>query len=219
MSNKENIEIAVKNEADTEAKRMIEKLIGLIPEPEGTEINLREEESKKISKLREKGFSNEEIAEFVNKDVTLVKLSYQDRRPCFKEALFNRKYIEFELAKKIQSVLEKHGSEFVQEDMEKVAVINFDLNGLKALNDLGGHAKGDRGLGILAEILQGGKTVRWLKEKGINSIPFTQGGDEFGLLISSESTNLTELKQEIERSFFEEVRDNEEAMGLLDFRD
>ncbi len=198
-----------------EAESKIEKLLSLIPEPEGSDINLRTEEKNRVLLLKEKGFSPEEIVEFVKNDVNLIKLSYQDRRPCFKEPLFNRKYIEFELAKKVGSAFEK--KELSKPDLEKIAIINFDLNGLKALNDLGGHTSGDRGLGILAEILQNGETIKWLKENGVDSIPFTQGGDEFGALLSSDEKNLNEIRNEVERRFFEEVKSNKEATGLIDF--
>lgn len=218
---------------------------------EKSEIDLRKEEEKRIELLRKKGFSSQEIADFVNRDVTLIKTSYQDRRPCFKEAIFNRKYIEAELFKKLQKI-----SPNDIEAKNRVAVINFDLNGLKALNDLGGHSAGDRGLGIFAEILQGKKpapkkkepdakkdgdlsekkeenksdpekkndleenkegTVWWLNSIGINTTPFTQGGDEFGILLSSDTVNIKELEAEIKSRFIKEIVTNEEARKLIVF--
>lgn len=191
------------------------------------EIDLRKEEEQRIGLLRKKGFSSQEVAEFIKRDVDLIKMSYQDRRPCFKEAIFNRKYIEAELFKKLQKI-----SPDDIEAKNRIAVINFDLNGLKALNDLGGHSTGDRGLGILAEILQGKKpdlnkneslvenkegTVVWLRSIGINIIPFTQGGDEFGILLSSDTVNIKELEGEIKSRFVKEIVTNEEARKLIIF--
>lgn len=205
----------------------ISRYLESIPKEDDSEMNLREEEEARIDLLKKRGLSSQEIAEIVKKDTDLIKLSYQDRRPCFKEAIFNRKYIEAELFKKIQKINQND-----PEARDRVAMISLDLNGLKALNDIGGHSAGDRGLGIMAEILQGKKpdpnnerklienqegTVSWLKTLGINSIPFTQGGDEFGILIYSDSTNIKEIEKEIKSRFVKEIVTNEEARKILKF--
>lgn len=196
-----------------EAEDQIQEYLNAIPIAEGSELDLKKEEEKRIEILRKIGLGSEEIAEFVRKDVTLIKLSYQDRRPCFQNALFNRKYIESELFKKIESAL---AGDITIENLSKTAVVNFDLNGLKAMNDLGGHLNGDRGLGYFAEMIQEGKTIKWLKTIGIESIPYTQGGDEFGVLLSGK-TDLGAMREEIEKNIFNEVRDFD-ASDLIDFK-
>ncbi|MBR5997015.1 MAG: GGDEF domain-containing protein [Bacilli bacterium] len=64
-------------------------------------------------------------------------------------------------------------------DIEKMGrsitgIIEFDMNGLKYLNDNFGHAEGDKGLKTIAEIAK--------KAAKRNMYPYRVGGDEFAVL-------------------------------------
>ncbi|KKQ81750.1 MAG: Diguanylate cyclase with PAS/PAC sensor [Parcubacteria group bacterium GW2011_GWF2_38_76] len=195
---------------EKDATQKISEYLEAIPEQE-----MREEENAIINELKEHGFKTEEISKFVRRDVTRIKLAYQDNRTCFDEALSNRKYIETKLFKEIKSGIETENPE---EKLKRVAVVNFDLNGLKSINDLMGHGKGDLALKTFAKIIQNGETVKWLEEeKKVEVTPFAQGGDEFGVYLNGEA-NLNELRDEIEKRFFEEAS-KADTSEMFDFSD
>jgi GGDEF domain-containing protein len=93
--------------------------------------------------------------------------------------------------------------------------MNLDMNGLKAINDIGGHTAGNDALKMFADILKSGKTTEWLKEMGLEVTSSAEGGDEFGIVISG-NVNLQPILGEIQDRYFQEVK-NSDASGLIDF--
>jgi GGDEF domain-containing protein len=71
---------------------------------------------------------------------------------------------------------------------ENTAIAFFDVNGLKAVNDhsLGKHNSGDLFLEGVSDVFNGGRTVRWLEEKGIIFHQARKSGDEFMCVISAD---------------------------------
>lgn len=72
------------------------------------------------------------------------------------------------------------------EDIDKNAIIFFDLDGLKAVNDISGHSAGDEFLKISSEIFNNGKTFYWLRRIGLKVVSAHRSGDEFMVLISGD---------------------------------
>jgi diguanylate cyclase (GGDEF)-like protein len=80
--------------------------------------------------------------------------------------LFNRRAFSRELARAI-SLAERYD--------EDLALVFFDLNGFKIINDTHGHAAGDAVLAHVADILR--SNVR------VSDIAGRLGGDEFGIIL------------------------------------
>lgn len=129
--------------------------------------------------------------------------------------LFTREFIVDKLGDILNDLFKNEITEI--EDLQKVAVIFFDLNGLKALNDggVGKHAAGDQALQIFSNILKDGETTSWLKDQGVKVIPARQSGDEFLLLVQG-NKDLREILEEARQRYYEEVK-NSNASHLFDF--
>jgi len=62
----------------------------------------------------------------------------------------------------------------------------FDMNGLKAVNDLVGHPVGDEYLRRVVQVFTNGKTTAGLREQGINVFVAMNGGDEVVVVLSDD---------------------------------
>jgi len=78
------------------------------------------------------------------------------------------------------------------EDLDRTAMIFFDVDGLKAVNDksLGLHKAGDIYLKKIAETFNSGRTTQWLESLGFEVSPARRSGDEFMYAIKA-NTPLT----------------------------
>lgn len=127
----------------------------------------------------------------------------------------NKGFAKFEAQQAISEILEHDPS---PEDLKRVARISFDLNGLKAVNDLNAsHEQGDAYLLLVKNVLEDSEIMAFAAQKGLKYIATRDGGDEFGLIITSSSEikadSLNELRQKIE----EKLSSNVEAANCLDF--
>ena len=87
--------------------------------------------------------------------------------------------------------------DFSKYKAEITAVIQFDMNGLKYLNDNFGHQEGDKGLVFIAKAILDNATAKMY--------PYRLGGDEFIILAINESEDkvlkfIEEFKTQIETS-------------------
>lgn len=110
------------------------------------------------------------------------------------------------------------------DDFKKVARISIDANGLKAVNDLnrGDHSKGDIFLEIVASVIKDKQIISSFKEKGITLIPTSDGGDEFGIVVTAEQALDKNVLDTIMRSVNEKLLSDEkteEVQKALDFKD
>jgi len=94
-------------------------------------------------------FSAEEILTEAENLIRLEMLAYLDRRKYL--GMYNRQWAEHKIGEYIRKVVASPSKE--EKDLYTLGRVNFDLNGLKALNDLGGHAAGNKGLMLFANIL------------------------------------------------------------------
>ena len=149
----------------------------------------------------EKGaYDHEKMIEMVDQIVKKTMLAYMDNRQYLK--MFNRAYIEYRLTENIEKIIDKNPPQI--EDLHKIARINFDLNGLKALNDIGGHSNGNMGLELFSTILKDGDTVKKLQSMHIEVIASAEGGDEFGMTLYGD-TDLRPLLETIKEDFLNEI--------------
>ena len=110
------------------------------------------------------------------------------------------------------------------DDFKKVARISIDVNGLKAVNDLnrGDHSKGDIFLEIVARVIKDEQIIAIFKEQGVTLIPTSDGGDEFGIVVTADYALDKNILDAIMRSVNEELLSSEtteEVQKTLDFKD
>ncbi len=184
----------------------LEEMLAGIPREE-----LRQDERHRIEIYRTSNLAPEIVKELVAKDVELILLSYMDNREYL--GMPNRQFVEYKIYQFLDKLVEK--DEIKTEDLYKVARLNFDMNGLKALNDIGTHSSGNDGLSIFANIIKSGDTIKWLQSQGIECAASAEGGDEFGLILYGDQ-DLRPLIQEIEERLTQEVKEAK-ADRLIDF--
>ncbi len=145
--------------------------------------------------------SSDEVLSEAQNLVRLEMLAYLDRRKYL--GMYNRDWSEHKIRERIREIVSRENQE--ERDLYSLARVNFDLNGLKALNDLGGHEAGNKGLKLFANILNFGATTIWLRDElHLQVTPSAEGGDEFGLVISGD-LDLRAHVGEIAYKYFEEV--------------
>jgi GGDEF domain-containing protein len=165
-------------------------------------------------KTKEPVFTPEEIYREARTLVRLQMLAYLDRREYL--GMYNRRWAEHKISEYIRQIVARPS--MGDRDLYCLARVNFDLNGLKALNDLGGHEAGNKGLKLFANILNFGATTIWLRDElHLEVTSSAEGGDEFGLVIFGH-LNLRELAPTIVHRYFEEVY-AADVSHMLDFAD
>src|SRR3989344_1057764 len=180
----------------------------------GLPVEIANAVREKITFFKSKAcISQEECYREARQLVRLEMLAYMDRREYFN--IYNRRWSEHKLAQYIREVVAKKSHD--EKDLFTLARANLDVNGLKALNDLGGHEAGNKGLKLFANILNFGHTTLWLRDElGLTVTTSAEGGDEFGLVIYGDK-DLREYALEIKKRYGEEIW-NTEAGYLLDFK-
>ncbi|HEY4514741.1 MAG TPA: GGDEF domain-containing protein [Candidatus Paceibacterota bacterium] len=173
-------------------------------------------------------FKPAEILDEAKNLLRLEMLAYLDRRQYL--GMYNRRFAEHKIDDYVREVVGREKHE--ERDLYTLGRINFDLNGLKALNDLGGHDAGNKGLKLLANILNFGRTTLWLRDElKLTVIPSAEGGDEFGILLFGRIDLRSHIDDICKKYFFEvyeadvshlinfgskEVRDNLQMLGIAE---
>lgn len=140
---------------------------------------MREKVNNYTEMLEEAGVESEDILERATKYFAEeVQASYLDRR----FEIPNKSYLRIELVRIIDDLIEKNK---IEDKLEEVAILSFDVNGLKAVNDLSGHDNGDIYLQRIVEVLKSGETSQVLKESGFDIFLSSNGGDEFSIVVDS----------------------------------
>lgn len=204
LAEKKSLEDGVeKREVSAELKEMNEN--GKVPELVLEEINEKiqkkiEQYKKDIGEFKER-FKNvdaeilasqikfwEEKLDDYFKEIGLeyidtYELLYTDEK--FNIASYG--FLRKEMYKNIDSSFNAKNVKSVN-DIDKTAMMFFDLNGLKTVNDfaVNRHESGDKMLEVSADILENGKTKKWLEKLGLKVVPVHRSGDEFMVLISGE---------------------------------
>jgi len=119
--------------------------------------------------------------------IDAAELLYTDER--FDIANYN--FFRKTLYKSIDNIFAGKNNDSV-ESINKTAIMFLDVDGLKAVNDLGKnkHADGDKLLELTVDILENGKTKKWLDSLGLEVEVSHRSGDEFLILISGQELAL-----------------------------
>lgn len=154
-------------------KKNLEKEIAVLPP------SLRKEFERMIKRLKKYGLKDKEIIQEIKaRKREIKKIKYSDKR----FDLANKDYLIYRLFSLIGKIIRKNN--FKPEEFKKIGRLFFDLNGLKAINDLFSHQTGDKFLKRIALTLKKGETTRWLRQKmKIKTLISSEGGDEFGVLL------------------------------------
>lgn len=165
-------------EADKQLDALIDTLL------EGLPAELKQAVRKKVEfyKTKQPAFYNKEIYLEAKELVRLEMLAYLDRRQYL--AMYNRRWAEHKIFDGLIDIVSR--GDFGDVDLFSLARVNFDLNGLKALNDLAGHEAGNKGLERFALMLKSGETTGWLRQERLEVTPTAEGGDEFGMILKAD---------------------------------
>ncbi len=192
----------------------LEERIGNLPERAQGEVRSFER------KLADAGVANPgKRAELVEEKIVAFEQTYQDRRFTVKggEHMLNKAYAKEQAVSYLKEIL---GASPTPEDLKKIALLNADANGLKAVNDLSGsHEKGTEYLKRVAEVFADGASPEALrlKEIGIDSVlPVTAGGDEYSVLLRSSKAIAPEAMEEALRLYDKAIQ-RVDVSDLVDF--
>jgi GGDEF domain-containing protein len=144
----------------------------------------------------------------------ILKSAYEDAR----FGVENKPYAKLQTIKMIAELFDEIDVNI--NSLKKVARISFDLNGLKAVNDLtGSHEQGDQYLKMMIDVLRDEKVTAWLAERKIEAVITADGGDEFGMILRSSEAIDDELvyNELISGIIKTELWNDEEAKNVLDF--
>ena len=174
-------------------------------------------------KLVEAGVANPaKRAELAEEKIVAFEQTYQDRRFTVGENgehMLNKAYAKEQVVSELKELL---GDSPTKEDLKRIALLNFDANGLKAVNDLSGsHEKGTEYLKRIAEIFanKNSPEAKRMQELGITDIlAVTAGGDEYSVRIKSDKPIPPEAIEEAIR-MYEAAIQRIDASDLVDFND
>lgn len=155
----------------------------------------------------------EKADELVKKEIHKHYASYIDKR----FEMPNKAFAKHEIQKSIDDLI---GPEAKARDFKKIARLSFDLNGLKAVNDLnaGKHEYGDEYLRRVAGVFkdEDSKIRKALEKQNIKIFCAAEGGDEFGvLMLGEQEIDQDAISQAIEG--YNEMINGLDVADLLDF--
>lgn len=168
--------------------------------------NLSPQDSPEIYQEDIKNSLDEEIINYLTTNVdTRFDIVYEDHE----EKISTVGFVKDRAIDCIDEVFQNPESSL--EDLKKVALLSFDTDGLKPVNDLtASHTRGDEYLSLIAKVLHdpNSETNTWLREQGITEINPASGGggDEFYVLIKSNRPIPPELLSEAITRFQNEIR-------------
>lgn len=187
--------------------KKIDKILTGLPE------EIKENVGKKKAFYEGKGFSENEIFDEIKNLVKLELLAYTETKREY-IGLYNQKFSQRKTFWYIKEIIAR--KPLLEKDFYSFARLDFDMNGLKALNDLSGdYSVGSESLRVVSTILEKGKTTKWLREKGLEVFVSIEGGDEYGVLIYGDM-DLRQFSNEIINRYFKEVKETD-VSHLLDF--
>lgn len=188
-------------------ERKIDKILTGLPE------EIKENVGKKKAFYEGKGFSEDEIFDEIKNLVKLELLAYTETKREY-IGLYNQKFSQRKTFWYIKEIITR--KLLSEKDFYSFARLDFDMNGLKALNDLSGdYSVGSESLRMVSNILENGQTTKWLRNKKLEVFVSIEGGDEYGILIYGD-IDLRPLVDEILNKYFQEVKETK-VDHLIDF--
>lgn len=242
MPNYSEIETSEKKESFTDVERALEYLKKISLEeaekgpekkieeafkeiPKVTRERLQEKINEERKKLVELGLSEDKVDQFIAdraaEETQNFREGYEDKRFLVGgERMPKDEYAKIEILDEFDKIFES--GKPIKEELEKIARLSFDANGLKAANDLSGsHEKGTEFLRRIAEVFHNeeGPTRKWLREQGVSKfLATTGGGDEYSILLFSEKPIDASIINEAVRRFESEIAALD-VSDLVDFND
>lgn len=191
FENKENIKesiiearfLSLKEAKDREEKdgeQNVPKVLEQLPK------DLRVEVQDKFERFKAYGLTEKQLLFELKKEVRDLKSAYEDKR----FEIPNGSYLRHEIAHLVDTLVNE---KLNLTRIRGLGLINIDVNGLKAVNDIAGHEKGTQYLKRIVETLKNGHTTKDLEDNGIDVFVSSNGGDEFAIILSDD-VNLTEIK-------------------------
>lgn len=176
--------------------------------PEELKLKLEGDYRRLKGKIDDEDALKEEV-EFAGRN---IRESYMDRSL----EIPNKAFASLDLISKVDELFEEEPK---IDDLKKVAHVYFDLNGLKAVNDLGSHGFGDEYLALASEAIGSGEVRKVAEKHGIDPdyIVCREGGDEFGVVLKSDKP----IEEKALAEFIETAQgvlwNNERVANVLDF--
>jgi len=164
-------------------------------------------------RLKEKIPVEESLKEEVEFAGRNIREGYMDERL----EIPNKAFANMDLISKVDELFEEEPQ---IDDLKKVAHVYFDLNGLKAANDLGSHGLGDEYLALAAGAIKSEEVKEVAKRHGIDPdyiVCREGGGDEFGVTLKSDKPIEEEALSEFIETAQSVLWNNEKVANVLDF--
>lgn len=208
---------AARHEAETNGPKWVKDRSATLPDHAKRDVLAY------VKELEKDGIQDQGVlAKYAEERIIAFEQTYQDLRFTVGkgERMLNKAYAKEQAITWLKELLD---GEPKPEDLKRVAVLNFDANGLKGVNDLSvSHENGTEYLRRVAEVLRdpSSETTLWLKAQGIDEIlPVTAGGgDEYSIAIRSGKPIAPEVIREAVARFEESVS-RVDISDLLDFNE
>jgi diguanylate cyclase (GGDEF)-like protein len=169
-----------KDKEENDGEQNFPKIIEQLPK------DLRFDVQEKFERFKAYGLTEKQLSYELKKEIRDIKSAYEDKR----FEIPNGSYLRYEISHLVDSLVNEKVN-LVK--IRGLGIINFDVNGLKAINDIAGHEKGTEYLRRIAETLKSGHTTKDLEDNGVRVFVSSNGGDEFAIILSDD-VNLTEVK-------------------------
>jgi GGDEF domain-containing protein len=202
-----------KNEGQEPVNELVSELAADLPVPLQKMLN------DDYESMRESTDNDEVLRKTVEISYRRLMAGYE-RKLSAEENIPNESFAMLNAMEKIDMLFAE--GEPTMEDLKRVARVSFDLNGLKAVNDLNGgdHKKGDMYLSMSAKAISAPEVVAFAEENGLNFEPdkvTRDGGDEFGVILSSDKPLDDKVLARFVRTVQEAFWNNSDVAKILDF--
>jgi len=169
-----------KEKEEKDGEQNFPKIVEQVPK------DLRPDIQEKFERLKSYGLSEKQLIYELKLEVRDLKSTYEDKR----FEIPNGSYLRYEISHLVDSLVNEKVN---ITKIRGLGLINFDVNGLKAINDIAGHEKGNEYLRKIVNVLKNGHTTKDLEDNGVKVFVSSNGGDEFAVILSDD-VNLTEIQ-------------------------
>ncbi|MEI6288676.1 MAG: GGDEF domain-containing protein [bacterium] len=208
----------LRSQKEKRATSPLDSIIKDLPKKLQNEVIVHAESLRR--RMQERNIDEATIEDIVNEQAkeraSDIRASYMDQR--FDAP--NGSYLRLEINRTLDVLIDDEKS---IEKLNGHAILNFDVNGLKAVNDIGGHVAGDEYLRRIAKALSSPETTiaKKLKVMDIETFFTSNGGDEFAIILKGNidfTDEKTDLLNEILFDYQAEIA-KIDCSDLIDFSD
>lgn len=188
-------------------RELLDKLIANFPS--SLKDSLLEDAKILIDRLAKGTMIKEDVNADIEKMAAKAREGYIDGY-----GMLNDEYGKMVMMNEADKLLERR--EKNPEVLRRMAIVNMDVNALKAVNELAGHSAGDEYLGLIVDILNGRALTIWAEGRHLKIIPVHKSGDEFHLIVIGEKGEVEDGDLEDLQSWVEkEVYGQRQAAALI----